>query len=490
MKGQRVCIILFVIAVLATGTAAVAQDFQQLLSAVDRVEANLRALVEKESAARTAEIAKLRKELAGQSGAGVESEANPIFAQFQKELDSLRVEVGKLATTNQQIASADLQGVAVTAPTAEQVADLTDGLASLNERLESYLASGMPAPKSEVGGASDANTSAVLPGVNLFGFVNASAVDDRNKERSTFGVDETELDIEHSFSDKAAVRADIEYVNDGSGELNMDLEQAYLACNLGSTQKWTFSFGKFNAPIGFESCDAPGRFQHSYAAISTYSIPCNLTGASLYTQFSPVIDAVVYLCNGWDVNSDNNSGKTVGMRWGVSPTASLNFGLSVISGPEQVDRTDSRRSVFDMDLTYQITPTFLVGGEFNYGMESKILPNGDDAKWSGFLLMSNIELSSNVNLTLRTDYFKDDDGYHTGTSQDLKAFTLAPKLKIVDGLEGLVEIKYEFSNHDVFFTTTSNQKAVARFGPTPAPLSTETSKNNRLTLAAEMTYRF
>ena len=471
---------------------ALAQDFQQLLGAVDRVEANLRKLVEKEATARAADIAKLRQELTGQTGDAAAIESNPAFALFRRELDSLRIEVGKLSTSGQQIASADAQGVTVTTPTAAQVESLTDGLAALNERLEFYLNSSMkpPALEQENNPSEVAAEPSLLPGISLFGFVSASAIDDRNSDRSSFGVDETELDIEHSFSDKAAVRADIEYVNRGNGEFKMDVEQAYLSYNLGSTQKWVIGFGKFNAPIGFESTDAPSRYQHSYAAITAYALPANLTGANLYTRFSPTVDAIVYLVNGWDVNSDNNSGKTVGMRWGLTPVAALNFGLSTVTGPEQPDRTDSRRSVFDLDLTCQITPTFLLGGDVNYGMESKVLANGGDAKWFGFLLMNNIELGGNVNLTMRVDYLKDFDGHHTGYSQDLKALTVAPRLKIVDGLEGLVELKYEFSNHETFYTASSGQRAIKRFGPMPAPLSTEIHKNNRLSLALEMTYSF
>jgi hypothetical protein len=60
----------------------------------------------------------------------------------------------------------------------------------------------------------------------------------------------------------------------------------------------------------------------------------------------------------------------------------------------------------------------------------------------------------------------------------------------VDGLEGLVEMKYEFSNHEVFYTISNGQRAARRFGPAVAPLSTEVQKNNRLSLALEMTYRF
>jgi|GEM_PF-1138831 len=491
MKGHRAYIIILVLLTLTLTGTTIAQDFQQLLNAVDKVEANLKTLVEKEASARSADIAKLRTELTGQTVGGAPADINPVFAQFKNELDSLRAEVGKLSVARQQLASADPEGVAVTTPTAAQVEGLTEGLAALNERLESYLNSNTTPETEQMHNPSKAAAEeSPLPGIRLFGFVSAGAFSDRNTDRSSFGVDETELDVEHGFSDKALVRADIEYVTQEGGSLKMDLEQGYLSYNLGSTQKWTFSFGKFNAPLGFESCDAPGRYQHSYAAVSTYAVPCNLTGVSMHTQFSPIVDAVVYLVNGWDVNSDNNSGKTWGTRWGFTPVDNLNFGLSGITGPEQLDRTDSRRSMFDLDLTYHATPSLLIGGEANYGMESKVLANNGDARWFGFLLMSNIELGGSVNLTTRVDYFKDYGGFLTAYTQDLKAFTIAPRLEIVDGLEGLVEMKYEFSNHEVFYTTSSEQKAIRRFGPVPAPISTEVRKNNRLSLALEMTYKF
>lgn len=490
MKRYRTCIFALVLLTLTLSGTTIAQDFQQLLNAVDRVETNLKALVEKEASARTADIAKLRKELTGQTVAGAPADSNPVFAQFKRDLESLRAEVSMLFAERQQLASIDPDGVSVTASAAGEIAGLTEGLTALNTRLETYLTAGLTPPETELVKTEEVANKSALHGINLFGFVSASAIDDRNTDRSTFGVDETELDVEHNLSDKATVRADIEYVNDGTGSINMDLEQGYLSYDLGSTQNWTFSFGKFNAPIGFESADAPGRYQHSYAALSTYALPANLTGASLYTKFSPTVDAIVYLVNGWDVDSDNNSGKTWGMRVGFTPIADLNFGLSVVTGAEQADRTDSRRSVFDLDLTYQITPTFLFGGEANYGMESKVLANGEDARWFGFLLMSNVGLSENINLTMRADYLKDYDGHHTGFSQDLKAFTIAPRLKIVDGLAGLVEMKYEFSNQEAFYTTFGGQRAIQRFGPRPAPINTEIHKNNRLSLALEMTYHF
>jgi hypothetical protein len=483
-------VVVVLLSLTLTGTV-LAQDLQQLLVAVDRVEANLKTLIDKEASARTADIAKLRKELTGQTVAGAPADSNPVFAQFKRDLDLLRAEVSLLSAERQQLASADPEGVTATTTSAGgEIAELTEGLTALNARLESYVNSRVTPPETELIKTESVSDQSALSGIKLSGFVTTSAINDRNSDRSTFGLDEMEMDIEHDFSEKAMVRADIEYVNDGTGNFGMDLEQGYMSYSLGSSQKWTFKFGKFNAPLGFESVDAPGRYQHSYAAVSTYVLPCNLTGTSLYTQFSPAVDAIVYLVNGWDVNSDNNSGKTWGMRWGFTPITDLNFGLSTITGPEQPDRTDSRRSVFDLDLTYRATPSLLFGGEVQYGMESKVLADGNDAKWFGFIFMSNIGFSGNVNLTMRADYLKDNNGHHTGYAQDLKAFTIAPRLKIVDGLEGLVEMKYEFSNYDAFYTISSEQKAIKRFGPVTAPMSTESFRNNRLSLALEMTYSF
>jgi hypothetical protein len=176
MKGCRAYIVACVLLIVVLRGTAMAQDFQQLLNAVDRVEANLKALVEKEASARTADIAKVRKELTGQSVVGAPADSNPVFGQFRRELDSLRAEVGKLAVARQQLASAELQGVAVTTPTAAQVEGLTDGLAALNERLESYLNSSMtPEPEKEHNPAKAVAEPSLLPGISLFGFVSASA---------------------------------------------------------------------------------------------------------------------------------------------------------------------------------------------------------------------------------------------------------------------------------------------------------------------------
>jgi hypothetical protein len=83
MKRYLGYIVAAVLLILALSGAAIAQDFQQLLGAVDRVESNLKALIDKEASARAADIAKLRKELSGQAIAGAPADSNSRFCSIQ-----------------------------------------------------------------------------------------------------------------------------------------------------------------------------------------------------------------------------------------------------------------------------------------------------------------------------------------------------------------------------------------------------------------------
>ena len=54
------------------------------------------------------------------------------------------------------------------------------------------------------------------------------ATESKNRRRSYACI---ELDVIKEFSGKASLRADIEYVSDGAGNFDMDLEQGYLSYN-------------------------------------------------------------------------------------------------------------------------------------------------------------------------------------------------------------------------------------------------------------------
>ncbi len=425
---------------LASAGTILAQDFGSLLDAVDRLEVDLKLLVEEEALARSQEMAKLRLEMKAMppnESDVVQPELGPIIA----ELEYLRQEVAlwKSFIDENRAALASLNGGTIPAQDNEQqITELSERLASLSE---SIAASADQMPSADPAWSEQ---------IQFSGFVDASDFNDHNSGEASFGLDQVEVDVTKNFSDQVALRADIEYVSDGVGGFGMDLEQGYLTYNVGSATSWSFSFGKFNAPIGFELLDAPDMYQYSHALVFDLGIPGNLTGVLITAEFPAVVDWSFYTVNGWDVNTDNNKDKTFGTRVGFTPRSNLNFGISAISGAELDDNNSSRRTVIDWDLTYNPFEFWTIGWELNWGTETKVLADNTSGSWVGFLVMNNWALSDRFAMTTRFDYFNDKNGLRTGDTQKLWAFCWSPFMSIADGLGTLVEVRVDGSSEDTF----------------------------------------
>jgi len=476
MKKPITLVAALVLAIgLPFGQVAVGQDFGQLLNTVEKMEASLKSQIDTEASQRAQDISKLRQEIAQLKKSAPAAPDNGALAKLEREIVNLKKQYASLASAAPTGGADEQQWLDVWRDIEFLKAE-NSYLRSLLEKNTKQLASlegGWTAPAPAEMPAHPTDQGGRLPeGFSLSGFVDASNYSDMNARESSFGLDQVEVDIVKDFNGQASLRADVEYVSDGFGNFDLDLEQGFLSYTLGSNQPWTFTFGKFNAPIGFELLDAPDMYQYSHAIVFDNGLPTNLTGLMVATEFPAVVDWCVYLVNGWDVNSDNNKEKTFGTRVGFTPMENLNFGISAISGPEQDDNVSNRRTVVDLDLTFNPLPIWTLGGEVNFGSETKVLADGSDGTWSGFLLMSNVGLGDRWGITTRFDYFHDKDGLRTGTVQEWKAFCVSPSVSIIDGLGGLVEMRYDFSDQKVW--TDSNGDP----------------NDNLFTTAVEFTYSF
>lgn len=313
-------------------------------------------------------------------------------------------------------------------------------------------------------------------GFEISGFVDASFFADDNDDSNSFSFDQAEIDITKEIKDWASLRFDLEHTDSGGA-----IEQGYLTLTAPFGNGVTFTFGKFNAPIGFELLDAPDMYQYSHAIVFVKGLPTNLTGGMLSTTFSDMLDVSLYLVNGWDNNSDTNKNKTIGGRIGVTPMEGINFGLSLISGDDS-DVAGENVTVFDIDGTITTIPNLTIGLELNFGTEDKdsAVTNGNDADWFGFLLMGHYDYSEWGGVTLRYDYFDDEDGGRldraaasSATSDTRQAITISPTFVIGEGFGALIEYRHDFSDKDVF------EKS-----------GTTTVADSNDTFAFEMTYAF
>ncbi len=292
-------------------------------------------------------------------------------------------------------------------------------------------------------------------GLRVSGFVDVSFFYDDNAGSSSFSLDEVEINIFKELSAGISARTDLNFRN-VDGNLNADdiLEQGYITFRLPIAEPLDFTFGKFNAPIGFELLDPVDMFQFSHALVFNLGIPTNVTGVMLTSKPTDAVDLNLYLVNGWDQLSDNNSNKTVGGRVGFTVSEKVGFGVSFIYGAERDNENSDKRFVLDLDATFNPLESTVVGFEFNYGTEERVpisLPLPDkDADWLGFLIMVHHDLTPSAGVTLRYDFFDDKDAGRTGTVQKLQAVALALTLSLSDGAGVLAEYRHDWSDVDSF----------------------------------------
>jgi len=285
---------------------------------------------------------------------------------------------------------------------------------------------------------------------HLTGYIAADALSDLNEKSLSFEINQVELNIHNNLSDRAFLNGDIDYAADDSGEYHVDIEQAFVSFRPGEKSIWWVTLGKFNAPLGFESLDAPGRPTLSHSLINDYGTPANLTGLMVAAEILPGVSWLVYVVNGWDKEFDLDDTKIFGSSLRMALGNEAEFGLAVITGDES-DTTDSRRrTVFDIDLTADLTPYWTLSAEYNRGLESDAAADSSNAEWNGLQLLCRFEWDSRFSLAVRFDWFDDIDGLPTGYSQQLKSLTAAPSLDIIEGLTLRLEGRYDFSDSDVF----------------------------------------
>ena len=176
-----------------------------------------------------------------------------------------------------------------------------------------------------------------------------------------------------------------------------------------------------------------------------------MTGLRVAYTFAPWLDVTGWVVNRWENEfagagdfDDNNKGKSLGARVGLTPfplRGLLNVGLGGFWGPEQEGSTENERWIADLDVTWTPVPALLVAGEFLYGEEAGVslrergapiaAPEAvADVRWRGGYLLAHYDLLDGLGLSVRYGVLDDPDGGRTGVSQTLQSFTIAPVLHL------------------------------------------------------------
>lgn len=211
----------------------------------------------------------------------------------------------------------------------------------------------------------------------------------------SFYLDAVVVYLDKPIGDKYRVFADLGFYNDGGATVDQAFAEGVFL-----DEVLTVTFGKFDAPIGFEGVDAPTLYQFSHSIVYANMIPAFHVGVMGNIVFSDMLNLAVYLTNGNDVDGeDNNKEKGAGARLGVT-TDMVSGGLSfVIDNPTGGDayNDEASQTIIDVDVAVTPSDTLVIGGEFNMNT----LDDGDnDVTHTGIMAMGHLDFMTSDSYTL------------------------------------------------------------------------------------------
>lgn len=387
--NYRVVATIVLIALLAL--PVVGQDFSRLLDAVSKVETNLKALVEKESAERKAENARLQKQISSLQGGTATGlvASNPdqqaVIVQLQESVAQLKTQLQQLASaqlsnngstvatttapahpdlanaladieylkgqvqalqaqniaTQQQLASVDNTSYMPSTQTSSgELASLTDKLSSLNTKLDDYVKSEKPK-----------NPPSIERGkMRFLGYLSEIYNDKQGKvPQSSFTTRNARLGATGPINDYAKFTL----IGDFAGTPKLFVGFASFA----PTKEWSLTVGQFKPSFGTDFLSAPEVMTMiGYSKVSTYG-PGIDVGANLVwqhtinKQYSIKFSNGVY--NGSGANtSDVNSDKNWVGRIDADLTSMFKFSTNFHSGISN-DTGVSRKNISGRGLAAQ-----------------------------------------------------------------------------------------------------------------------------------------
>ena len=234
---------------------------------------------------------------------------------------------------------------------------------------------------------------------------------------------------------------------DNSEETNdFELQDAFIAYAPEWAGGGSVKFGKFSTLLGAEVIEAPLNPNFTRSFSFGFAIPFTHTGLLFSAPLGDMFSLSAGVVNGWDNVVDNNDDKTFLGQLAVMPAEGFAVYLNGVYGNESTDGEGDTRGVFDLVATANLEPITL-NANFDYGSEG-------DGKWVSFSGIVGLDLQAAAELPIgifvRGEIFDDQDGFRTGTEQQLHEITLTGKWYITEKLTFWVEYRHDGSDEDAF----------------------------------------
>ncbi|HEY0078287.1 MAG TPA: outer membrane beta-barrel protein [Pyrinomonadaceae bacterium] len=270
------------------------------------------------------------------------------------------------------------------------------------------------------------------------------------REDSRFGF---RLDL--NFGPAADILSEAE---PGDIEVYKHMQEAYGSYLAPVGRGLRLDVGKFGSWAGAEEDEAKDNWNYSRSLLYTFAQPAYHMGLRATYKFNKQFSLTGALVNGWNNVEENNDGKTFGLLVSLTPGEKLSVEQTYIFGPEQPDDTRHKRHFFDTSIFYDLDPRLSFMGNYDYGFDT--LADGSRVRWQGVAAGLRYVPSKRLAFSPRLEWYRDYDGFTTGTAQRLREFTFTGEYKLAENL--ITRLEYRRDSSDQFFFQKSDPNLFAR----------------------------
>lgn len=260
-----------------------------------------------------------------------------------------------------------------------------------------------------------------------------------------------EVVIERPMSDKGwGLRLDLnagrtaEWVgsNEPAGRSWSYIQQAFVSVPLG---KGYLDAGKFVTHHGAEVIETKDNWNYSRSLLFAWAIPYYHTGIRYWLPMNKTDKLCLHLYQGWNCVEDNNGSRSVGVLW-TRATDTYSLTLNYTGGAE-LPNSSRLRHLVDVVFVKPLNAKDTLMLNVDWARD-----NAASASWYGIAAYWRRQLKDGHFLTLRAEWFRDANGFATGTTQTVKELTLTYELPAFWLRSAFLrlEIRHDWSDAAVF----------------------------------------
>jgi hypothetical protein len=322
--------------------------------------------------------------------------------------------------------------------------------------------------------------------LTISGFAVGSAAYDRNLAQNTALASKLAVSFFRPWSDQlylfGQLTTHVEPQPSGPAETHVELDNLIINWTPAKLSALSLSFGRFDAPVGFERDDEPLDLVPTSSFTFEVARPVKFTGLMARYALNPKVSLLGLVANGWDQEIDNNSGKTAGLKLQLFPASALAVAGGAFYGPERDFTDGAQRLLLTGDATWQPVQRLIVQAEAHHASEANV-------SWTAVVGQTFFRLGRSTAVTVRGELVDDPDGVRTGTAGTTSSLTISPWYFYREAQEGVFS-NIEFTS---FRLPAFSLRPAVRLDHSDQPAFPKkdgTQTRSRMTALVELVYLF